>query len=115
MIFAPQPASAEFQPQNCPNGFLVGFNTMRGVGVDRIGAICRQWDAVTESLAGDHDQALLATSTGGGPERVECPDGFAIVELDHFIPVINGQNIAESVTLSCQNIKWPHNASPIQR
>ncbi len=112
-LFMPQHASAAVRSQDCPNGYLVGFNTIRGVWVDRIGAICRPWTTITESLGTDHDQPLLATSNGGSPERVECPDGFAIVELDQSLPTIDGQNVAEFVTLTCQNVKWPHNGSTV--
>jgi len=105
-------AGAAVISQNCPGGYLVGFNTMRGVWVDRIGAICRQWNPATQSLGPDVEMPLLATSTGGSAQRVECPAGYAISDLDYVPAVLQGRDIVENVTLTCKNVSWPHNGSP---
>ena len=110
----PNAASAHVVPQDCQGGFLVGFNTQRGVWIDGIGAICRPWDSFSQTLGTDDNKQVLANMLGGNPQRVKCPDGFAVVAFEYWLPTINGQKVAEHLTLTCQNVKWPHNGSTKQ-
>lgn len=112
LVLAALSGTARASPQgtDCgPNGYLIGFNSRTGVWVDRLQAVCGVWDPAAGRIVSTFNGKLIATSTGGAakPPAI-CPAGGAITDLRGSIPKINGNFVAENITISCSSLTAPH-------